>query len=318
MVKLQRLHVRFPNTTWRFNVLYLVSSVVPTAGHAVLQRIVDGGMPLVWNQNGVAYGGWHGPGWEDVNAEMACLLRAASHVVYQSRFCKLSADRFLGPPPGSWDVLYNAVDTAAFTPSPPSRRGLTLLVGGTQDVAYRLTIALETLALVRRVRSDARMLVTGRLAWKRGAVTAAQEAGAVLRRLGLEEHVTFTGSYTQSDAPALYGGADLLLHCKYNDPSPGLVIEAMACGLPVVYSASGGVPEIVGTDAGIGVAAPLSWDEEIPPDPETLARAVLAVAERRTDFAAAARQRAVDCFAIGPWLARHGEIFEALAAKGRR
>ena len=76
-------------------------------------------------------------------------------------------------------------------------------------------------------------------------------------------------------------GADLLLHTQYNDACPGLVLEAMACGLPVVYSASGGTPELVGPEAGLGVAAEQSWEKTYPPDPNKMAGAVLTVLEDR-------------------------------------
>ena len=59
--------------------------------------------------------------------------------------------------------------------------------------------------------------------------------------------------------------ADLLLHTKYNDPCPTVVLEAMASGLPVVYSASGGVPELVGEEAGVGIPAPFDWEHDHPP-----------------------------------------------------
>ena len=54
--------------------------------------------------------------------------------------------------------------------------------------------------------------------------------------------------------------AHLLLHTKVKDPCPSTVVEAMACGLPVVYPASGGTVELVGDEAGIGVAHADTWD----------------------------------------------------------
>ncbi len=131
-----------------------------------------------------------------------------------------------------------------------------------------------------------------------------------MKELGLEGRVTFVGPYAQSDAPSIFQQAHLLLHTQYNDASPGLVLEAMACGLPVVYSHSGGVPELVGEDAGIGIPSELNWEREIPPDPEAMAQAVLGVADRLKEFSEAARQRAVDRFDLKPWLKRHQEVFE--------
>ena len=85
----------------------------------------------------------------------------------------------------------------------------------------------------------------------------------------------------------------------------------MACGLPVVYSASGGVPELVGEDAGVGVPAPLDWEQDHPPDPEELAEGVRRVAERLDEHRAAARERALR-FDLRRWVERHREVFEGL------
>jgi glycosyltransferase involved in cell wall biosynthesis len=310
MVKIQRLHARFPNRPWRFNVVYLVSSRMPPGAEALLPLIRAGRAALVWNQNGVAYPGWHGPGWERTNAPMARMLAAASHVVYQSEFCRATSDRFLGKAAAPSEILYNAVDTGVFTPAARAGRrdGLVILVGGTQDLRYRFATALEAFVLVARRRRDARMIVTGRLRWGGGDATA--EATRLLAESGVADRVRLLGPYTQAEAPGIYGQADLLLHCKVNDPSPGLVIEALACGLPVVYSATGGTPEMVGPDAGIGVPGEESFEGDVPPDPRRLAEAILEVAERRGERADAARQRAVERFDLEPWLARHAEIFE--------
>jgi glycosyltransferase involved in cell wall biosynthesis len=311
-IKLQALGDAFAHAALRFNVLYLVSSRLPDGAVAQASWAKGKRAKLVVNQNGVAYPAWYGDGWQRENAPMAQLLAMADHVFYQSAFCKLSADRFAGPRVGSWEVLFNAVDTRRFSPAPQRSAGtLTLLLGGSQDSWYRVDTALQVVAALARRRVDVRLLVTGRLRWSSQNEQARRQAGARAAELDVRDRVSFLGPYTQADAPAIFRRADILLHTKYNDPCPAVVIEAMASGLPVVYSHSGGVPELVGDDAGIGVDAPLDWERDIPPDPEAMAEAALTITERQRGFADAARQRAVDVLDVDRWLARHRAVFES-------
>lgn len=314
IVKLQSLHRLYPHSPRRFNLLYLVTSRLPHGASSLARAARRKGARVVVNQNGVAYPGWFGPGWERVNAPMRALLPLADHVLYQSEFCKESGDRFIGTPQASWEVLYNAVDTAVFRPPRSSPGGLTLLLGGSQDLRYRLSTALEVLALVARERTDARLIVTGRLRWLPDRRAARRDADELARNLGVLDRVTFVGPYAQADAPSIFQRAHILLHTKYNDPCPTVVLEAMASGLPVVYSRSGGVPELVGDEAGIGVAARLDWERDDPPDPALMAEAVLELSqsEKRTNASRAARERAVDRFDVTAWLARHRAVFETL------
>ena len=311
LVKFQRMQADYPNSPRNFNILYMVSSRMPYKATMLAWFARKKGARIALNQNGVAYPAWHGPGWERTNAPMARILHEADYVFYQSEFCKLSADLFLGKREGGWEILYNAVDTTVFIPGKKrsDARDLVILLGGRQKHYYRFATAVKTLAILRRHRPDSRLTVTGRLGWLGDEEEASKIARRLVTELGLEGRVTFVGPYAQSEAPSIFQQAHLLLHTQYNDASPGLVLEAMACGLPVVYSHSGGVPELVGDDAGIGIPSELNWKREIPPDPEAMAQAVLGVADRLKEFSEAARQKAVDRFDLKPWLNRHREVF---------
>jgi glycosyltransferase involved in cell wall biosynthesis len=303
--KFQRLATRFPNRPADFNVLYLGSTWLPRDLRPLLALARRRRIPVVLNQNGVGYPGWAGDGTEAFNRPLRRALAAAGHVLYQSEFCKRSADDFLGLPRGGWEVLHNAVDVDRFTPAatgPPG--GPVLLLGGDQTQAYRVELALRTFAHVREAHPGARLLVAGR---------TVSPLGPLVAELGLEGRVAQVGRYSQDEAPHLLRRAHLLLHTKVNDPCPSAVIEAMACGLPVVYPRSGGTVELVGDEAGIGVPHPDGWQRDEPPAPEDLAAAVERVLADREAYAGAARRRAVGRFALGRWLDRHDELFRSLA-----
>ena len=305
--KIQRLARRFPNHPTDFSVLYLASNWIPRDVNALLRLARRRDIPVVVNQDGVGYPGWAGDETRHVNAPIRRLLEAAEHVLYQSAFCERSADEWVGPAPGTSEVLHNAVDVERFAPpEEPPGGGPVLLLGGDQTQAYRLELALQTLAALLPSEPDAELLVTGRLV---------VPVEPIVDELGLAGRVHVVGRYAQSDAPSIFRRAHVLLHTKVNDPCPSVVLEAMASAVPVVYPLSGGVPELVGEDAGIGVRHPDGFERDEPPSPEALADAVRAVLAERRRYSSAARARALAHFALEPWLDRHAEIFEMLLAR---
>ncbi len=308
MIKFQDLSDRFPNTLNQPNILYLVTSALPMFPEVIVRFAKRHGASLVVNQNGVAYPGWHGPGWEKSNLATRYLLQQADHVVYQSSFCKESADRFAGSCRGPWEILANPVDTEVFVPAAIPPPGLRILLAGSHQHWYRVRTALDALARI----PDARLTIAGRLTFHPEEKRCLDEVKVHSDQLGITERVEFSGPYTQEAAPDLFRNHHILLHTKYNDPCPRLVVEAMACGVPVVYSASGGVPELVGDKAGVGCETVCDYEEDHPPDPSALALAVSKVAAELPRFSQQARQRAVNRFDVRPWLDRHEEIFSGL------
>lgn len=72
------------------------------------------------------------------------------------------------------------------------------------------------------------------------------------KRLGIDDRVTFTGWV--KDMGEVYDALDLLALTSNNEGTPVTVIEAMASGIPVVATAVGGVPELLGGDYKGGIA----------------------------------------------------------------
>ena len=305
--KAQKLGERFPNSPSDFSVLYLGSTWLPRDLEPLLRLARRRRIPVVVNQDGVGYPAWAGDEAEALNRPLRRALLAADQVLYQSEFSKRSADLFLGEPRGTWEVLRNAVDVSHFTPArTPTPGGPVLLLGGDQTQAYRLELAVRTLAALLPRHPDARLLVTGRLV---------SPVEPLVAELGLRDRVELVGEYRQRDAPEVFRRAHLLLHTKVLDPCPTLVLEAMATGLPVVYPASGGTVELVGDEGGVGVPHPESWERDEPPEPEALADAVDLVLGDLAGYAGRARARAVERFSLEPWLERHSVLFSELASR---
>ncbi|WP_316977628.1 glycosyltransferase family 4 protein [Shumkonia mesophila] len=310
LVKVKRLRAAFPESWWRYSVVYTLSNT-PYLPDFALWLLRRRGMPIVHNQNGVFYPAWFHGDWRARNARMARTYHQADYVFYQSAFCRKSAEHFLGERGGPGEILYNAVDTGVFSPmtdaTEPPRRFLFLVTGKIDEhLFYRLDSTLRGLAEARQQGLDCGLVVAG---WVAEAPLA--RARALADELGLSGVVAFSGPYTQEEAPAVYRQADAYVMTKHNDPCPNTVLEALACGLPVLYSDSGGVAELVGP-CGVGLPCEESWDAPKVPGPQAIGAGMLAIAADRAGLATAARARAVERFDIGQWLRRHQEVFAQL------
>ena len=175
---------------------------------------------------------------------------------------------------------------------------------------YRLRAAIEALALARRGGLDARLAIAGH-----ADDAVAADIARWSEEAGVADAVERRGAYTQAEAPAIYGAADAYLALSYMDPCPHAVIEALSCGLPVLHADSGGIPELVGAEAGIGLAVPEDWERIHAPAPLAIAEGMARLASGRAEMAVAARRRAVERFDIEAWLARHDAVFRALIGR---
>lgn len=308
-VKLLHLSERFPERP-EFNILYLVSSACPPHALELVQWAKRQGAKFVWNQNGVAFPAWAGARAGEINSPMAALMLRADFIVYQSRFCLESAGRFLGGAPCPADILFNPVDPRVFTPATAPRPTdvWQLLTAGTHHQASRVLSSIETLRLLREAGHNVRLKVAGELRWPE----ATRQVRNALEKANVPDLVTLLPPFTQDEAVRLYQGAHILLHPKYHDPCPTVVIEAMACGVPVIGSRSGGMPEIVNDEGGRLLDVPLSWEVSTVPEPQAMANAVEHIMREWPEQSRRARQRAERLFDSRRWLQRHAEIFDEL------
>ena len=324
LVKVRRLQEVFPESRWPFNILYSLSNT-PYVPEQALRFIRSRGVGIVHNQNGVFYPGWFEGDWKGRNEIMSRAYHLADHVFWQSEFCRQCADEFLGKRGGGGEILYNAVDLNRFTPQDDAdkkiRDSIDFLITGKleEHLFYRVELTMRGLAAVRKRGLNARLKIAG-YCTPTVLTMAVKLAEELKLRLSLaggnsQADVMFLGAYSQEEAPAIYQGADVYVMLKHNDPCPNTVIEAMACGLPVIYANSGGVPELVGEDAGVSVGQRNNLDNWLTPikiEGEEIADA-MCMLEKRVELASKeARARAVAEFGMTQWIGRHREIFNSI------
>jgi glycosyltransferase involved in cell wall biosynthesis len=161
----------------------------------------------------------------------------------------------IGAPQDRIHVARNGVDLERFRPEAraEARRRLGLAEGtwllsvGNLLPVKRHHLVIEALARLRQRWPGLRLAVVGR-----GALAEELQQQALAQ--GLRDAVVFAGAVPQDELRWWYSAADLLVLASSREGWPNVLLEAMACGLPVVASRVGGVPEIV-TDGAVGEAA---------------------------------------------------------------
>jgi glycosyltransferase involved in cell wall biosynthesis len=112
-----------------------------------------------------------------------------------------------------------------------------------------VSLLIDAFAVLRRRRPRARLLLVGE-----GALAGRLRAQA--RHLGVAADVVFAGHRGVGELPAFYSLADVFALPSRFDNSPNVLLEAMACELPVVATRVGGVPRYVADGANGLLVAP--------------------------------------------------------------
>ena len=176
------------------------------------------------------------------------------------------------------DVIPNFVDAARFSPGPPAARPVPVLVHVSNFRPVKRVDDVLALFAALRAERPVRLRLVGD-----GPDRARLQAEVTAR--GLAADVEFLGE--QIDLPAAMRGADLFLLPSETESFGLAALEAMACGLPVIASAVGGLPEVI-ADGETGFLRPMGDVAAM----TAAARRLLDDPALRARFAAAARLRA--------------------------
>ena len=148
---------------------------------------------------------------------------------------------------GRSTTISPGVDLDRFTVSPVPVEPRIVFAGSLErSASYKgLSDLLRSVAVLRRTVPDVHLEVVG-------SGSAAADHEALAARLGLTRQVTFTGRLEGDELAAAYRRARVLALPTYYDSFPSVLVEAMACGRPVVTTRVGGIPSLV-EDGGNGL-----------------------------------------------------------------
>jgi glycogen(starch) synthase len=155
------------------------------------------------------------------------VLRHADSIIAISEGLKALAEPLVPGTP--IHVIPFGIDRSVFYPAekPPPGPPLSLLFVGRLVEQKALPVLLEALALIRREGIDVRLAIVGD-----GPQRAALEALAL--KIGLQGEVDFLGWLDRADVPEFYRRAHIFVLPSYVESFGQVMLEAMACGLPVV------------------------------------------------------------------------------------
>jgi len=207
-------------------------------------------------------------------------------------------------------VIPNGVDCDLFRPDEEAGRtfrrshqlgdGPVLLGVGALEIEKRWDLLLDSVAMLAPFPAPPLLLC--------GTGALEPELRAQAERQNLD--VRFVGQLDPSTLVGAYNAATCVVHTRPDEVFSLALIEALACGRPVLAANGGGTPELLG-DA--GVLAP-------PADPGAFAgtlRDLLGDAQRRAALSVAARRRAVEHYSVARMVAEYADVVAALPAPPR-
>lgn len=219
--------------------------------------------------------------------------RLTDHVIYQSEFIKSWWEDWYKPSRVPSSVIINGVDLNRYTPQGlherPSGHYRLLVVEGSlaggQNYGVHNAVALAN-SLSKKFKIE--LMIVGRVDGRTKEKLKYQNAF----------RIQFMDAVQREHIPWLMRSSHALFSAEVNPPCPNSVIEALACGLPVIGFDTGSLSEIVQGDAGKLVPYGANQWKLEKPDIAALANAAVEVLDEQTRFRNAARARAESAFDV--------------------
>ncbi len=175
----------------------------------------------------------------------------AAHVLADSQATKADLIALYGTPPEKITVLLSGVDARFHPVSAPDgvreKYGIGarpyILSVGTVQPRKNYGRLIQALAQLRRGGLDVGLVIVGGKGWLEDPIYAAMDAHA------MRDYVRFTGFADEADLPALYSAAACVAQPSLYEGFGLPVLEAFACGTPVVTSNLSSLPEVAGDAA---------------------------------------------------------------------
>ena len=196
-----------------------------------------------------------------------------SSVTLRLRLAERAATRVVSASPESFRlpsdklrVIGHGIDTKRFTPAPPPSGPFTILSLGRIAPVKHLETIIAAAQLLQVQGQDFRLRLVG-AAYPQDRAYA-QMLREQVERSDLKERVNFVGSVAREQVPAEMQRAHVMVNMSATGSLDKAVLEAMACGLPVVTA----------NEAFVHLLAP--WREQLltpPDDPESLAQRIRAL-----------------------------------------
>jgi glycosyltransferase involved in cell wall biosynthesis len=229
--------------------------------------------------------------------------RLTHGIVYQSQFAHKWWEKKYGPVEVAHSVIYNGVDLQVFTSNDlstlPADRIRVLVVEGRLEGGYESGLE-NALKLVREIKSRLNSLestTTSKIV-ELTIVGRVQPQMKSIWKSGDGLMINWLEQISHDQIPEVDRSAHLLFSADLNPACPNAVIEALACGTPVVAFDTGALPELVSDQAGIIVPyGGNPWLLE-PPDIPSLAEAAIAVYHNQTNYRNGARSHAERSFSL--------------------
>lgn len=187
--------------------------------------------------------------WHSFLGMQKRVVKQLRNIVTVSDCSRQDIARDFGLQPAGIDLVHNGIDTAVFRPLPEvPRRPLRLMATASADAPLKgLRYLLLAYADLLKRHPDLELLLVSRP--QPGGKTE-----QLVRRLGLEDRIRFVSGISTEQMVQYYAEATVAVVPSIYEGFGLPAGEAMACGVPVVSTDGGALPEVVG-DAGVIVPA---------------------------------------------------------------